>query len=153
VRYLTAYAKFVGASVRCGVTVQSLRRRDSSISFAAETSVANRSMSIVVATGPYQRPKIPTLLSNSATVFQVHASRYRRPEQLPPGAVLVIGSGASGVQIAEELLRAGRQVYISVGQHRRMPRRYRGRDLIWWLSDLGLDQTPVEKRGQTVHCH
>ena len=110
-------------------------------------------MSIVVATGPYQRPKIPTLLSNSATVFQVHASRYRRPEQLPPGAVLVIGSGASGVQIAEELLRAGRQVYISVGQHRRMPRRYRGRDLIWWLSDLGLDQTPVEKRGQTVHCH
>jgi putative flavoprotein involved in K+ transport len=148
VRYLIAYAKFVGASVRCGVTVQTLRRRDSSIGFIAETSEGGiEAANVVVATGPYQRPKIPTLLSNSATVFQVHGSRYRRPEQLPPGAVLVIGSGASGVQIAEELLRAGRQVYLSVGRHRRMPRRYRGRDLIWWLSALRLDRTPVEKRG------
>jgi putative flavoprotein involved in K+ transport len=65
----------------------------------------------------------------------------------PQGAVLVVGSGASGAQIAEELCRAGRRVYLSVGRHRRMPRRYRGRDLIWWLSALGLDQTPVEKRG------
>jgi len=61
--------------------------------------------------------------------------------------VLVIGSGASGAQITEELILAERQVYLSVGRHRRMPRRYRGRDLIWWLSALGLDQTPVEKRG------
>jgi hypothetical protein len=61
--------------------------------------------------------------------------------------VLIIGSGASGAQIAEELFRAGRRVYLSVGRHRRMPRRYRGRDLIWWLATLGLDQTPVERRG------
>jgi len=148
VGYLTAYATFIGASVRCGVNVQSLRRRDSSIGFVAETSEGRiEAANVVVATGPYQRPKIPTLLSNNATVFQVHANHYRRPEQLPFGAVLVIGSGASGVQIAEELLRAGRQVYLSVGRHRRMPRRYRGRDLIWWLSALRLDQTPVEKRG------
>jgi putative flavoprotein involved in K+ transport len=148
VKYLTAYAEFVGASVRCGVAVQSLRRRDSSIGFAAETLEGRiEAANVVVATGPYQRPIIPTLLSNNARVFQVHASRYRRPEQLPLGAVLVIGSGASGVQIAEELLRAGRQVYLSVGRHRRMPRRYRGRDLIWWLSALRMDQTPVEKRG------
>lgn len=148
VRYLTAYAKFVGASVRCGVDVQSLRRRDSLIGFVAETSEGRiEAANVVVATGPYQRPIVPTLLSNNATVFQVHANRYRRPEQLPSEAVLVIGSGASGVQIAEELLRAGRQVYLSVGRHRRMPRRYRGRDVIWWLSALGLDQTPVEKRG------
>ena len=148
VRYLTAYATFIGASVRCGVNVQSLRRRDSSIGFVAETSEGwIEAANVVVATGPYQRPIFPTLLSKNATVFQVHANRYRRPEELPSGAVLVIGSGASGVQIAEELLRAGRQVYLSVGQHRRMPRRYRGRDLIWWLSALRLDQTPVEKRG------
>ena len=69
------------------------------------------------------------------------------PDQLPPGAVLVVGSGASGAQIAEELLRSGRRVYLSVGQHRRIPLQYRDRDLIWWLSALGLDQTPVEKRG------
>jgi putative flavoprotein involved in K+ transport len=147
VRYLTAYANYLGASVRCGVTVQSLRRR-LSLGFVAETSEGLiDSANVVVATGPYQRPIIPRVLSNNATVFQVHASRYRRAEQLPPGAVLVIGSGASGVQIAEELLREGRQVYLSVGLHRRMPRRYRGRDLIWWLSALKLDQTPVEKRG------
>jgi putative flavoprotein involved in K+ transport len=148
VRYLTAYAKFVGASVRCGVNVQSLRRGDSLNGFVAETSEGRiEAANVVVATGPYQRPIVPTLLSNNVTVFQVHANRYRRPEQLPSGAVLVIGSGASGVQIAEELLRAGRQVYLSVGRHRRMPRRYRGRDLVWWLSALSLDQTPVEKRG------
>ncbi|HMF23135.1 MAG TPA: NAD(P)-binding domain-containing protein [Pseudolabrys sp.] len=148
VGYLTAYAKFIGAPVRCGVNVQSLRRRDCSIGFVAETSEGRiEAANVVLATGPYQHPIIPTLLSNNATVFQVHSNRYRRPEQLPSGAVLVIGSGASGVQIAEELLRAGRQVYLSVGRHRRMPRRYRGRDLIWWLSALRLDQTPVEKRG------
>ena len=62
-------------------------------------------------------------------------------------SVLVIGSGASGSQIAEELLRAGRRVYLSVGRHTRPPRRYRGRDLIWWLSAMGIDQTPVEQRG------
>jgi putative flavoprotein involved in K+ transport len=61
--------------------------------------------------------------------------------------VLVVGSGASGAQIAEELLHAGRRVYLSVGSHRRMPRRYRGRDLIWWLSAMGLLQRPAEERG------
>jgi putative flavoprotein involved in K+ transport len=148
VRYLTAYADFVGASVRCAVAVKSLRRRDHSIGFVADTSDGLiEATNVVVATGPYQHPVVPALLSHNAAIFQVHASRYRRPDQLPPGAVLVIGSGASGAQITEELLRAGREVYLSVGRHRRMPRRYRGRDLIWWLSALRLDQTPVEKRG------
>jgi putative flavoprotein involved in K+ transport len=148
VKYLTAYADFVAASVRCGIAVKALRRRDSSFGFVADTSDGLiEAANVVVATGPYQRPIIPTLLSHDDAIFQVHASRYRRPEQLPSGAVLVIGSGASGAQITEELILAGRQVYLSVGRHRRMPRRYRGRDLIWWLSALGLDQTPVEKRG------
>ena len=148
VRYLTAYANFVGASVRCGVAVNSLRRHDRAGRFVADTSNGLiEAANVVVATGPYQRPIIPSLIPKKPEIFQMHASRYRRPEQLPPGAVLVIGSGASGTQIAEELLRAGREVYLSVGRHRRMPRRYRGRDLIWWLSALRLDQTPVEKRG------
>ena len=147
VGYLTAYANFVGASVRCGVAVNSLRRHDRAGRFVADTSNGLiEAPNVVVATGPYQRPIIPSLIPKKPEIFQMHASRYRRPEQLPPGAVLVIGSGASGTQIAEELLRAGREVYLSVGRHRRMPRRYRGRDLIWWLSALRLDQTPVEKR-------
>jgi putative flavoprotein involved in K+ transport len=148
VSYLIAYANFARASVRCGVAVNSLRRHDRADRFAADTSNGLfEAANVVVATGPYQRPMVPSLLPKKAEIFQVHASHYRRPEQLPSGAVLVIGSGASGVQITEELLHAGRDVYLSVGRHRRMPRRYRGRDLMWWLSALRLDQTPVEKRG------
>jgi putative flavoprotein involved in K+ transport len=147
VRYLTAYADFVNASVRCGAVVKSLRHNRAGRFLADTSGGLIEAANVVVATGPYQRPIIPLLLSNNVPAFQVHASRYRRPDQLPPGAVLIIGSGASGVQITEELLRAGREVYLSVGRHRRMPRRYRGRDLIWWLLALGLDQTLVEKRG------
>ena len=148
VDYLTAYAAFVAPPIRCGVAVTALRRRDGADGYVAETSDGPiEATNVVVATGPYQRAIIPALLPNDASVFQVHASRYRNPDQLPPGAVLVIGSGASGAQITEELCRAGRHVYLSIGHHRRMPRRYRGHDLIWWLDALGLDQTPVEQRG------
>ena len=144
--FLCAYAEFAKAPVRCGVDVTSLRRDGAG--FLAETSMGPIvAKKVVVATGPYQRPVLPPLAMNAGGIFQVHASRYVNPDQLPSGAVLVVGSGASGAQIAEELARAGRRVFVSVGRHKRMPRRYRGRDLIWWLSELGLDQTPVEKRG------
>jgi putative flavoprotein involved in K+ transport len=146
--YLEAYADFIAAPVRCGVTVTALRRQEATPGFLAETPAGPvAAQNIVVATGPYQRPLIPPLFPADASVVQVHASGYRAPEQLPDGAVLIVGSGASGAQISEELLRAGRHVYLSVGRHRRMPRRYRGRDLIWWLSALGLDETRVEDRG------
>jgi putative flavoprotein involved in K+ transport len=146
--YITAYADFVAPPIRCGVEVTRLRRRDSGSGFVAATSIGPiEAANVVGATGPYQRPRIPALLHDDAGIFQLHASRYRNPSQLPTGAVLVIGSGASGAQIAEELLRSGRRVYLSVGRHRRMPRRYRGRDLIWWLGDMGLLQRPAEERG------
>jgi putative flavoprotein involved in K+ transport len=148
VDFITAYADFVAAPIRCGVCVNALRPRDSGSGFAAETGEGMiEADNVVVATGPYQRPSIPPLLRDDVRVFQVHASRYRNPDQLPSGAVLVVGSGASGAQITEELFRAGRRVYLSVGRHTRLPRRYRGRDLIWWLSAMGLDQTPPEMRG------
>jgi putative flavoprotein involved in K+ transport len=69
--------------------------------------------------------------------MQLHSSGYRNPEQLPKGAVLVVGAGSSGAQIADELLRSGRRVYLSVGPHDRPPRAYRGRDYCWWLGVLG----------------
>jgi putative flavoprotein involved in K+ transport len=145
--FIEAYAALVAPPIRCGIEVTRLRRGDGASGFVAETSdgpiVADN---VVVATGPYQRPLIPEVLRD-ADVFQVHASRYRNPQQLPPGAVLVIGAGASGAQIAEELYRAGRRVFLSVGRHTRLPRRYRGRDLIRWLAELGIDETPVEQRG------
>jgi putative flavoprotein involved in K+ transport len=144
--FICAYADFIGAPVRCGVSVTGLR--EGGLGFVAETSDGVlEATNVVIATGPYQRPKIPALLQDDGRFFQVHASGYTRPDQLPRGATLVVGSGASGAQIAEELMRAGRRVYLSVGRHRRMPRRYRGRDLMWWLSALGLDKTPTERRG------
>ena len=100
----------------------------------------------MVATGPYQRALVPNLLRDRP-VFQVHASGYRNPGQLPPGAVLVVGAGASGAQIADELHRAGRRVFLSVGQHTRMPRRYRGQDLTWWFGALRLFDMTAEQRG------
>ena len=147
VKFIDAYAEFVAPPIRCGIAVTRLRCRDGGSGFVAETSDGPiEAANVVVATGPYQRAVTPDLLRDER-VFQVHASRYQNPDQLPPGAVLVVGSGASGAQIAEELLRAGRRVYLSIGRHTRLPRRYRGRDLIWWLSELGIDRTPVEARG------
>jgi putative flavoprotein involved in K+ transport len=98
---------------------------------------------VVVATGPFQRPRIPRFSEGVApTVLQTDPTRYRRPEDLPDGAVLVVGSGASGCQIGDELLRAGRTVFLSVSRHRRVPRRFRGKDVTWWLDRMGrFDQT------------
>ncbi len=150
VKFIDAYAALVAPPIRCGVEVTRLRRRDDAQGFIAETADGTiTANNVVVATGPYQRALIPDLLRDHP-VFQVHASGYRNPEQLPPGAVLVAGAGASGAQIAEELLGAGRRVYLSVGRHRRLPRRYRGRDLIWWLAEMGIDQTPTAQRGASA---
>jgi putative flavoprotein involved in K+ transport len=98
---------------------------------------------VVVATGPFQRPRIPQFSEGVAsTVLQTDPTRYRCPEDLPDGAVLVVGSGASGCQIGDELLRAGRSVFLSVSRHRRVPRRFRGKDVTWWLDRMGrFDQT------------
>lgn len=80
---------------------------------------------------------MPDIVPESAGVLQLHSAAYRNPDQLPEGAVLVVGSGSSGSQIADELQRAGRRVYLSVGPHGRYPRRYRERDYCWWLGVLG----------------
>ena len=93
---------------------------------------------VVVATGPFQRPRVPQLSASVArSVLQLDPTRYQGPEDLPDGAVLVVGSGASGCQIGDELLRAGRTVFLSVSRHRRVPRRFRGRDVCWWLDRMG----------------
>jgi putative flavoprotein involved in K+ transport len=146
--YISAFAAFVAPPIRCGVAVTALRRRESQSGFIAETADgAIEADSVVVATGAYQRAIVPNLLGDDAGIFQVHASRYSNPDRLPPGAVLVVGCGASGAQITEELFRAGRQVFLSIGCHTRVPRRYRGRDLMWWMSELGLLEVPPEQRG------
>lgn len=136
--YLEAYARKFQAPIRTGVEVYKVTRNNGRPGFSVETSAgmieANR---VVAATGPFQQPLIPPLVPASAAVTQLHSADYRNPQQLPAGAVLVVGSGSSGVQIADELQRAGRTVYLSVGPHDRPPRRYRERDFCWWLGVLG----------------
>ena len=140
--YLDAYAAFIRAPIRCGVSVTALRP-----GFVAETSAGLfRAANVVVATGPFQTPIIPSLLPETSSILQLHASAYKAPSALPEGAVLVVGAGASGAQIADELLRSGRRVFLSVGKHKRAPRRYRGQDHVWWWIETGMDQTPPERR-------
>jgi putative flavoprotein involved in K+ transport len=138
VAYFEAFAERIEAPVRCGVEVTRAERDAGTGGFRVETSEGPiRARSLVAATGPFQRPVVPPLVPNDSGVLQVHSSAYRNPDRLPEGAVLVVGAGASGSQIADELLRAGRRVYLSVGPHDRPPRRYRGRDYCWWLGVLG----------------
>jgi putative flavoprotein involved in K+ transport len=138
VDYLVAYADQIQAPVRCGVEVTALRAKIGESGFYVDTSQGHvEATRVIVATGPFQRPVIPPIVPPSSTILQIHSAHYRNPLQLPAGAVLVVGAGSSGVQIADELLRAGRQVYLSVGPHNRPPRRYRGRDFVWWLGALG----------------
>ncbi len=147
VDFIDAYARTSRAPVRCGIEVMRLSGREGGFELETADGVM-RANNVVLATGPYQRPIVPEAFSlGLAEVPQLHARDYRNPAQLPPGAVLVVGSGASGAQIAEDLLSAGRQVYLSVGSHRRAPRRYRGRDFIFWEFALGaFDQTVAERR-------
>jgi putative flavoprotein involved in K+ transport len=136
--YFVAYAEKIGAPIRCGVEVTSVQRNVGRPGFRAETTDgAINARFIVAATGPFQRPVIPPIVPDGAVPVQIHSNAYRNPEQLPQGAVLVVGAGSSGVQIADELRQSGRRVYLSVGPHERPPRSYRGRDFCWWLGVLG----------------
>lgn len=135
--YFVDYAEKIGAPIRCGVEVRAARRKEDGPGFRVETSEGViEARHIIAATGPFQRPVYPRIVPEDAGFFQIHSAAYRNPAQLPEGAVLVVGAGASGAQIADELLRAGRRVYLSVGPHDRPPRRYRGRDNVWWLGVL-----------------
>ncbi len=134
--YFVAYAEKIAAPIRCGVEVRRVECNVGRPGFRAETSTGVIEANYVVAaTGPFQRPVFPRIVPEDA-VTQMHSADYRNPDQLPQGAVLVVGAGASGAQIADELLRAGRRVFISIGPHDRPPRRYRGRDNVWWLGVL-----------------
>ncbi len=136
--YFVEYAERLAAPIRCGVEVTSVERNAGRAGFRAETSAGTvEAQYVVAATGPFQRPVIPAIVPEGAGPAQLHSNAYRNPGQLPDGAVLVVGAGSSGTQIADELLRSGREVYLSVGPHDRPPRSYRGRDFVWWLGALG----------------
>ncbi len=136
--YFTEYARMIDAPIRTGIEVMSVKRLPRHNAFRVDTSDASfRAWNVVAATGPFQIPAIPPLLPEESGIHQIHSSAYHNPGQLPEGGVLVVGAGSSGAQIADELLKSGRKVYLSIGPHDRPPRSYRGRDFVWWLGVLG----------------
>ena len=146
--YFVGYAESFNAPIRCGVEVKSVTRLEGREGFRVETSEGViEAANVVAATGPFQKPTYPQIVPAEADVLQMHSNSYRNPSQLPEGAVLVVGAGSSGVQIAEELRASGRTVYLSVGAHDRPPRAYRGRDYCWWLGVLGKWDAPAPKPG------
>ncbi len=143
VGYLSAYARSFGSPVKSWSAVTDVRPGAEGFQVTT-TDGAWLARNVVVAAGP--RPRVPALSAALAPdVEQLHTNRYRKPSALRDGGVLVVGASASGVQIAAELRRAGRDVVLAVGTHTRLPRRYRGMDIMWWLEQLGaLDRTVDE---------
>jgi putative flavoprotein involved in K+ transport len=146
--YFVAYAEKIDAPIRCGVDVRCVQKHVGRPGFRVETSDGTiDARYVVAATGAFQNPVVPPVVPADTDVVQIHSSSYRNPNQLPDGAVLVVGAGSSGVQIADELQRSGRKVYLSVGPHDRPPRRYRGRDFCWWLGVLNKWEAATPPRG------
>jgi putative flavoprotein involved in K+ transport len=145
VRHLEQYAASFQAPVRCGVQVTAVdpARDGQGYCVATADGVTYAAATVVVATGSFQFPK-PAPFSGTLPpeLLQLHSSHYRTPSTLPPGAVLVVGSADSGCQIAEELHESGRHVYLCVGRAGRRPRRYRGKDFMFWVVTMGrVEQT------------
>ena len=137
VKYFEEFADQINAPIRCGVEVNSVTAHADGSGFKVMTSDGEiEAKNIVAATGPFQVPLIPPVIPNTSDLNQIHSTSYSNPDALPQGAVLVVGAGSSGSQISDELLRSGRKVYLSVGPHDRPPRRYRGKDFVWWLGAL-----------------
>jgi putative flavoprotein involved in K+ transport len=146
--YFVAYAEKFSAPVRCGVEVKEVHRNVGRPGFRVKTSDGViEANNVIAATGPFQRPTMPALVPGSAGLMQIHSSAYKNPDQLPEGAVLVVGAGSSGVQIAEELMLSARRIYLSVGPHDRPPRAYRQRDYCWWLGVLGKWDAQAQRPG------
>ncbi|MFJ8490437.1 MSMEG_0569 family flavin-dependent oxidoreductase [Streptomyces sp. NPDC094038] len=138
VRYLEEYVAAFQPPLVEGVSVTRLRRSARGVFEVTTTAGEFTADQIVVATGPYHTPKLPRMAERlPGGVEQFHSSGYRNPDQLPDGAVLVVGTGQSGCQIAEDLHLAGRQVHLAVGSAPRVARFYRGRDCVAWLDDMG----------------
>lgn len=144
VGFFDGYARSFAAPVRCGTTVREVRPLGAG--WRVDTGgEAIHARHVVVATGYLDRPARPAVHREVPLgITQLHSAHYRRPDQLPPGAVLVVGSGPSGQQIADELALAGRLVHLAVGSHRVLPRRYRGRDAFWWMERTGSTRRTVD---------
>jgi putative flavoprotein involved in K+ transport len=146
VAYVESYAKRFELPVREGVMVKSVKRRESGGGFELETSGGRfHADQVVIATGGYHRARIPEY-ATQIPLPQLHSSEYRNAATLPAGEVLVVGTGQSGCQIAEDLHLSGRRVHLAVGSAPRCARRHRGRDVVAWLEDMGHYELPIDEQ-------
>jgi putative flavoprotein involved in K+ transport len=138
IEFIEHFAKVSRAPVRTGVNVTKVRSADDGYHVATSDGEIH-SRTVVIASGACNQPTVPPLRDGvPASVEQLTTFGYRHPGQLPDGGVLVVGASATGVQLAAELRRSGRPVTLSVGEHVRLPRTYRGRDVLWWMDASGV---------------
>jgi putative flavoprotein involved in K+ transport len=145
IEYFDDYVRRFQLPVHCGVEVFGVEKLDEE--YLVRTSEGDfEAANVVIATGLYQAPKIPKLSQRiHSNILQMHSMEYKNPSSLTNGAVVVVGTGQSGAQIAEELYQSGRKVYLSIGSAGRVPRRYRGKDISEWLTRMGSFDTRVEE--------
>ncbi len=160
VQYIEDYARSFAPPIQEGVEVSGVRRLEAQGVFELTTSMGVFTADqVVVATGSYHLPKIPQISERlPERIMQLHSSEYRNPQSLPDRAVLVVGTGQSGCQIAEDLHLAGKQVHLCVGGAPRSPRRYRGKDVVDWLDqmgyyDLAIDEHPQKEKVRAKANH
>jgi len=147
IAFFERYAVLSQAPVLTDTAVENVDRSADGFRVVTNRGIWSAS-SLVVATGHSEVPAVPAASRGVApAIRQLVPSQYRRPEQLPPGGVLIVGASSTGVQLADEIQRSGRQVTLAAGRHTRLPRRYRGHDILWWLDQLGVLTQGIE----TVH--
>jgi putative flavoprotein involved in K+ transport len=146
VEYLESYIERFNLPVRYNVRVTSVEQIPGKDGYQVATTAGDwEAQNVIIATGNFQEPKIPLIGSGfSPEILQLHSSQYRNPGLLPAGSVLVVGTAQSGCQIAEELYQSGRKVYLCVGNVGRVPRRYRGKEITYWMDQIRFFDRPVE---------
>src|SRR5205814_7319873 len=138
IEFISRFATVSRAPVRTNTTVTSVNRTDDGYGVATSNGEI-RCRSVVIASGACNLPSVPPVSSSMpVSIEQVTPLDYRNPSQLPDGGVLIVGPSATGVQLAAEIHRSGRPVTLSVGEHVRLPRTYRGRDVLWWMDASGM---------------
>jgi putative flavoprotein involved in K+ transport len=159
VKYLQGYAASFNPPIKDGVTVNKVSQTETGL-YAVSTSIGEYTADrVVIAVSGYHQPKIPRLAERlPSSIHQLHSSAYKNPASLPEGSVLVVGTGQSGCQIAEDLHLVGRQVHLCVGGAPRAPRMYRGKDAVEWLDrmgyyDLSIDEHPKKETARSNTNH
>jgi putative flavoprotein involved in K+ transport len=145
IRHLERYAESFEAPIQTGTTVQIVERLNNRRFRIATDNGDWSTCNVVVATGFCDTPRVPPFSAAiPSDIVQLVPSGYRNPSQVPQGGVLVVGASATGLQIADELMEAGRKVTLAVGTHIRVPRRYRGKDILYWMDVMGAFNAPAD---------